>query len=150
MRVLETHIDIDAGAEAVWAVLTDFAAFGEWNPFITSIDGPTTPGSRLEVTIHPPDGKPITLRPTVEVSEPNRRFAWLGHLGVRGVFDGAHEFILESNGHGGTSFTQRETFRGVLVPLVGSVLRKTQRGFDAMNVALKARAEVRQANVSAR
>ena len=138
MRVLETHIDIDASAEAIWDVLTDFPAFAEWNPFITSIDGSATPGTRLEVRLQPPDGKAMTFKPTVEASEPNRRFAWLGHLGVPHIFDGAHEFILEPNGHGGTSFTQRETFRGVLVPLVGSVrssCRYSAASWSARNAA---------------
>ena len=141
MRVLESHIDIDTTPEQTWAVLTDFPTFAEWNPFITSIEGSPTAGQRLEVTIHPPDGKAMTFKPTVRAGEPNRHLAWLGHLGVPRIFDGAHEFILESNARGGTSFTQRETFRGVLVPFGGKIFERTQRGFEQMNQALKERAE---------
>ena len=65
----------------------------------------------------------------------------LGHLGVPHVFDGAHEFVLEPDRHGGTSLTQRETFGGVLVPFTGRLLERTGRGFAAMNEALKARVE---------
>ena len=34
-KQLRTHIDIHASPERVWQVLTDFAAYPDWNPFIT-------------------------------------------------------------------------------------------------------------------
>ena len=40
-----------------------------------------------------------------------------------------------------TRYVQREEFHGVLVPFVGGMLRDTERGFEEMNAALKARAE---------
>jgi len=43
---------------------------------------------------------------------------------------------------GGCRFHQTERFSGVLVPLFGAgLLEATRRGFEAMNVVLKARAE---------
>lgn len=36
-----------------WAVLTDFAAYPEWKPFITSISGELEVGALLEITIKP-------------------------------------------------------------------------------------------------
>ena len=47
---------------------------------------------------------------------------------------------MEPGADGSTVFTQRETFRGALVPFVGGVLRKTEAGFEVMNVALKQQA----------
>jgi hypothetical protein len=143
MRVLERTIAIDATPDQVWDVLTDFAAYGEWNPFITSITGPADPGARLAVALTPPGGRTITMKPRVRAADRSRRFAWLGRLGVPWVFDGAHEFLLAPGADGTTVFTQRETFRGALVPFVGSVLRKTEAGFELMNTALKQRVEAR-------
>ena len=57
-----------------------------------------------------------------------------------GLFDGEHSFLLEEAA-GGTRFTQTETFRGMLVPVLGKGLAATQEGFQAMNEALKKRAE---------
>jgi hypothetical protein len=141
MRVLEKTIDIQGTPDKVWEVLTDFAEYDEWNPFITSIAGAAEPGARLAVALTPPGGRTIVMKPTVRAADRSRRFAWLGRLGVPWVFDGAHEFLMEPGADGSTVFTQRETFRGALVPFVRGVLRKTEAGFEMMNVALKQRVE---------
>jgi hypothetical protein len=39
MQELRREIEIDAPPERVWAVVTDFAAYPEWNPFIRRIRG---------------------------------------------------------------------------------------------------------------
>jgi len=57
------------------------------------------------------------------------------------VFDGEHRFTLDRAGEVHTGFVQSETFKGVLVPLLGRALGSTGRGFEQMNQALKARAE---------
>jgi hypothetical protein len=119
----------------------DFAAYPEWNPFMRRISGEPAVGSRLEVRIEPPDSRGMTFKPTVITAAPNRELAWLGRLGVRGVFDGQHHLELHPDEGGATRFVQREEFNGLLVPLLGGGLEKTRRGFEAMNEALKRRAE---------
>ena len=44
--VVGTTIEIDADPQAVWDVLIDFAAYGEWNPFMDSIAGTTQLGNK--------------------------------------------------------------------------------------------------------
>jgi hypothetical protein len=68
---------------------------------------------------------------------------WIGHLGVPGVFDGDHRFVVESAGDSRTRFTQSEQFTGFLVPVIAllGVFRKTHAGFEAMNRSLKKRVE---------
>jgi hypothetical protein len=143
MRQLETEVRIDATADEVWRVLADFDRYPEWNPFITSIAGPLVVGERLSVSLTPPGGRTIRMKPTVRAVEPGRRLAWLGHLGVPGIFDGEHELAMEpaAPGEHGCRFAQRETFRGALVPFVGRLLERTRTGFEAMNHALKERVE---------
>ena len=48
----------------------------------------------------------------------------------------AHKFELTSNGST-TTLTQSETFSGLLVPLVSSIVQDTERAFELMNNALK-------------
>src|SRR5690554_2844594 len=98
MKQIETEILIDAAPEAVWKVLTDFENHPLWNPFIQSIEGEKVVGKTLVVSIKPPDGNGMTFRPEVLVFEPYREFRWRGKLGIKGIFDGEHYFLLSRAG----------------------------------------------------
>jgi hypothetical protein len=140
MRKLETEIEIEASPSSVWAVLTDTATYPEWNPFVRSIEGRLGRGERIRVRLQTPSGRGMTLRPTVLVARADQELRWLGRLGLPRVFDGEHEFVLEALDDGSrTRLVQAETFRGVLVPLLGRVLADTENGFIAMNEALRDR-----------
>jgi hypothetical protein len=142
MNQLHTEIEIDAPAERVWGVLTDFASYPQWNPFIRSISGEPNIGGRLEVRLEPPESRGITLRPKVLSAEPNYQLRWLGHLLVPGLFDGEHSLTIEALEENRVRFVQSEAFRGLLVPLFArSLNNNTRRGFEEMNRALKERAE---------
>jgi hypothetical protein len=142
MREIRTETLIDAPAERVWLVLTDFAVYPEWNPFIRRARGEAKVGSRLEVEIHPPDSRPMTFRPRVLVADPGRELRWLGNLWVQGLFDGEHAFTIETLDEARVRFVQDERFGGLLVPLLWKTMeRATRRGFEEMNRALKQRAE---------
>jgi hypothetical protein len=142
MKQLHTQIEIGASARRVWELLTDFASYPEWNPFIRSIRGRPVPGERLEARIEPPGGRGMNFKPKVLSAKPNRELRWLGHLLVPGLFDGEHSFTIEPLEEGRVRFVQREAFRGLLVPLFARSLEtNTHRGFEEMNRALKERAE---------
>ena len=142
MKTLHTQIDIDASAERVWDTLTSIADYPIWNSFMPHLAGTLAPGERLEVRLEPPGGAAMTFRPTVLAVEPARELRWLGHLLVPGLFDGVHQFEIHSLGPGRVRFVQQERFTGVLVPLFARNLdAHTLPGFNAMNAALKARAE---------
>jgi hypothetical protein len=138
---ISSQIEIDAPAETVWAILMDFPAYGEWNPFIRQISGPPEVGARLEARLQPPGGRAMTFKPTVLVADPNREFRWLGRLLVKGLFDGEHVFRIEPLGGDRVRFVQEESFAGILVPLLKGTLGQAEQGFHAMNAALKGRAE---------
>lgn len=138
---LHTEILIDAPPTTVWEILTDFAFYPDWNPFVTSAVGTLTVGERLVIRLAPPGGKPVTFKPMVTEVDAGRSFEWLGRLVLPGLFDGRHRFELLPNGDG-TRLLQTERFAGVLVPLMRRSLdTHTRAGFEAMNTALKARAE---------
>ena len=143
MKRIRTEIEIEASAERVWQVLTDLAAFPDWNPFIQRAKGEVEVGEQLEVFIQPPDGRAMTFKPKVVKAEPNRELRWRGRLWMPGLFDGEHAFIIEPLGPGRVRFEQGEAFGGILVPLLAfmGLFIKTERGFQEMNRALKARAE---------
>lgn len=142
MRTLVTEIEIDAPAGRVWQILTDFARYPEWNPFIPHAEGEVREGARLSVRIAPPGGTAMTFRPRLQRVVMERELRWLGRLLLPGIFDGAHVFEIEPLTDARVRFVQFEHFRGVLVPLFWRSLdTQTRAGFTAMNEALKARAE---------
>jgi hypothetical protein len=142
MKELRSEIEIQASAERVWQILTDFANFPKWNPFIRRASGEPGIGARLEVFLQPSGAKGMTFRPEVLTVEPNRELRWLGHLLVPGLFDGEHILTIEPLGVNHVRFIQREIFTGLLVPLFAPRLNtETLRGFEEMNHALKIRAE---------
>jgi hypothetical protein len=139
VKSIRTEITIRGTPEEVWSVLTDFRKYPYWNPFIREASGEVKAGARLKIRMHPPDGRPMTFRPTVREASPGRELRWLGHLGLPGLFDGEHVFHLEPSGAGQTRLRQDEEFRGMLVHLLpNSVFERTRRGFEEMNRALRA------------
>ena len=143
MKELRSEIEIGAPPEHVWRVLTDFAAYPEWNPFIRRVSGRPEVDERLVVRMRPSGTRGMTFRPTVMKVEPSRELRWLGHLLVPGIFDGEHIFEIEELERDRVRFVQREVFKGLLVPLLARSLdMDTQRGFEEMNRALRERIEV--------
>ena len=151
MKELRSEIEIEASAERVWRVLTDFDAYPEWNPFIRRVSGRPEVEERLVVRMRPSGTRGMTFRPTVMKVEPNRELRWLGHLLLPGIFDGQHIFEIEELERDRVRFVQREVFKGLLVPLLARSLdRDTQRGFEEMNRALRERIEVSGQNDAGR
>lgn len=138
---LVTEVKIDATPEVVWDVLTDLDSYEKWNPHIREGSGTPEVGRTLELLMDVSEERQVTMRPTVTAASPGRAFEWLGHLGVRGVFDGRHRFELEPL-NGGTRMIHSEEFTGILVPVLSRMLDdKTLEGFQAMNAAIKERVE---------
>jgi len=143
-KLLYTSIIINASPATVWKELTNFATYPQWNPFIMSITGEPAPGSTIHVTLQPPNGKPVLMKPTVLVFEQQKELRWIGSLGVPYIFDGEHVFRLEENTDGTTTLHHFERFRGILIPFLSTLIDKTTReGFSLMNAALKQHIEKR-------
>jgi hypothetical protein len=138
MRYVTASVSLDATPEHVWQILTDTDGHSAWNPFITKMAGTLAVGTKLDIRIVPPGGKAMAFYPTVTEVDAPHRLAWVGHLGIRGLFDGAHAFTLTPTPDGRTQLEQSETFTGVLVWISRGLLAKTRAGFEAMHEALSA------------
>lgn len=148
MKKIETQVRITARAEQVWAVLMDFEAYSEWNPFIISVSGEAVTGTRLKNEIRLNAKKTMAFMPEVLVVDELREFRWIGSVFVKGLFDGEHYFRLVPNNDGTTNLIHGELFTGLLAGLVMKMSGEdTRRGFLAMNDALKARVEAKGAEV---
>ena len=141
MRTIHTEIGIGAPASRVWDILVATDKWAEWNPFAKA-RGRFAVGERVTVTLTPRGKSAVTMRPTIVKLAPGRELRWLGSLGIRGLFDGEHGFRVVPEDVGRCRFEQFETFTGLLVaPILWMFGSATRQGFEAMNRALKARAE---------
>ncbi len=142
MTKISVETRIEAPAQVVWATLTDFASYPDWNPFLRKFVGDLAVGSKVEVVTQPDGSNPTTNHSTIVELDPGKSFGWVGHILVRGIFDVHHHFELRQDG-GATVLSQSESFEGLLVPVLKGTLAGVERGFRKMNELIKQRAEAR-------
>ena len=136
MKTVLIETLIAAPAELVWDVLTDFPRYGEWNPFITSMEGDLRVGAELRAVFELPGRNPRTFTPTVTMLEPGRHLGWLGRLWLPGLVDAEHSLEVVI-GESAPVFVHREDFRGLLIPARGApprhplCVRRHERGLGA-------------------
>lgn len=136
-KEIKTEIIINASPEKVWEVLTDFESYESWNPFVSKLVGEVKVGNTIEVSL-----PGMKFKPEVLAFVKNKEFRWLGHLLVKGLFDGEHCFEILDNNNGSVTFVHSEKFNGCLVFLFKNMLdTKTKSGFISMNKKLKERCE---------
>lgn len=141
MRRIEDEILIDSPIQVVWAVLTDFPAHPQWDPFLQFERASLRVGDRLRVRVSPPGSKARTFTPVVTRCDPPADYEWLGRVGMPGILDGRHRFRLSEVTADRTRVHQEEVFTGLLAPLFPGLLSRTEDGFRAMHAAMKDRAE---------
>ena len=140
MKEIKTEIIIQAPREKVWQTLLDFPAYGDWNPFIRSIEGKAAVGEKLTNTMM--NGKKeMVFKPVVTRCNPGQAFEWMGS-GMLGMFKGRHYFELEDVGEGKTKLRHGEQFSGLLSGIIMRMIGETTLdSFQKMNRALRDRVE---------
>jgi len=137
---LRSEVEIEAPPEHVYAVLTDFERFPEWNPFLTFASGSLVIGQKLSLELSLPEGKSYEVKPELTSIEPNRRLAWRVRYLAPALLE-LHQFFELSERSGHTRLMQGLDFSGFLLRFAGSSLTLAARGAIYMNRALKKRAE---------
>lgn len=142
MKEVRSEIEINSYPESVWKILTDFATYDQWNPFINKIIGLPTEGSKIDIYIETPSGKNRKYSPRITKVEEGRELRWFGKSSLPGFLNAEHIFTIEELHPESVRFIQREVFDGLLTRLFGKGLDKdVMQGFQDMNEALKKRAE---------
>jgi len=142
MKEVHTEIAIATDAERVWSVLANFAAYSDWNPFLRTVAASLQVGAPVAMTVTI-GRRTLNADATILRIAPRREIRWAGPIarwkGV--VFRGEHYFMIE-DAASGVRFVHGERFEGVAVPLMqGWIDRNLAPAYEAMNVALKRRAE---------
>jgi hypothetical protein len=139
MKIISAAIEIGASPMTVWAIITDLGRYPEWNPLFREASGEIAVGERITLrSVHPTNGRMMTVKPTIVVAEPGVELRW--SAGLPGIIGGEHSFALTPR-NGGTLLVQSESFRGLLAPFSRRTLANTSASFRELNEALKKRAE---------
>jgi demethylmenaquinone methyltransferase / 2-methoxy-6-polyprenyl-1,4-benzoquinol methylase len=136
-RRIEAQVEIEAPAERVWAVLTDFAAYPSWNPFMAEVRGEARVGATLRARLVAPRAPRLHVRLRVTKVEPSRELRWTGS---RALVRGERVIRITPTGHGRVLLAQHTDFAGAAVPLL-RFLDRYEPAMVAMNEAVKSRAE---------
>lgn len=142
--IVEASADIDAPPERVWEILLDLPRYPEWNPFTPRIDASLVPGEALVLHVAMRPGQPLRMqRQVCTTNDPAaRELGWSTTFGPGFVLRANRIQRLTELSGGRTRYWTRDTFAGLLVPLVMALYRSDiQRGFDRTARALKERAE---------
>jgi hypothetical protein len=141
-KEIRTEIEINASAEKVWQVLSDFESFPKWNPFVIKVLGKPKVGEILQIEVQLPESRLLKFTPTVLKAEPNRELRWLGTMPLN-AFRGEHFYQIEKLGDDKIRFIHGEHFSGWMVGLIWLMLgKKIEKGYGLMNEALKKQAEI--------
>jgi len=142
VKEVRSEIEINSYPESVWKILTDFATYDQWNPFINKINGLPREGDKIDIYIETPSGKKRKYSPKVTKVEEGRELRWFGKSLLSGFLNAEHIFTIEELQPQHVRFVQREVFEGLLAGLFGKGMDSDVRqGFEDMNTALKKYAE---------
>jgi hypothetical protein len=143
---VRTEIEIAAPVAEVWRVLLDFSSYPQWNPFLVEVRGEPRAGARFDITLSFPDShrEERTRRRLLKYA-PESELRWLGHWGMKGLFDIEH-FVRVEPRDLGTRLIQGADFSGILLKGMLEKVTHSTRGFVYMNQALKRRIETPASN----
>ena len=140
---IRAEITINAPVEYVWAAVTDFKSYHDWNSQLSYLGGTAAPHGKLHLRLAAEGASPYEFKPDVSHWVPNERFAWIAHTGFPRVFDGEHYFEMQALGPNQTLLINREAYRGILSMVFKQLpmMKTAPAGFQKMNEELKAYVE---------
>ncbi len=142
-KSIQTEIEINASAEKVWQILSDFENFQTWNPFVIKVLGKPKVDEILQIEVRLPESRLLKFTPKVLVAEPNKELSWAGNVPF-GAFRGEHFYKIETISDNKIRFIHGEHFSGWLVRLIWAIDgKKIEKGYLIMNEALKLKAETK-------
>lgn len=139
---VKTNIVIDSPPRIIWDILVELDRYHEWNPFISRAKGRIAPGAIFEVSPKTEGRRRHAFVPQVTAYQQGQGFTWTGAFFFPWLALGDHSFQLTQLPDGQVRLDHDERIYGIgawLVWVIGK--RQIKTGFEAMNTALKARAE---------
>lgn len=139
MELKETQ-HIHACVECVWDVLTDFAVYGDWNPFIRRCECDLQPGRAIVMQVVL-GRRVVKQKEWISAVEPYNYLAY-GIKPVLRLLRSHRSHTLEPLPDGTCRYTSHFQLSGLLSPIIEMLMGRAMReGFAGMSQALAARAE---------
>ena len=136
-RSFESSAEIAAPPEAVWAGLTDGAAWSSWDSGVDGVDGRIAAGETITVRSKAAPGRAFPVK--VTVFDAPRTLVLAGGMPL-GLFKGIRTYRLTPSGQG-TRFEMREEYSGPLLSLMWRSMPDLGPSFAQFASGLKARVE---------
>lgn len=140
-RAVEHRIGVQAPAEVVWEVVSDFEGWTQWNPLYRRAEGVMKVGSTLVLEQHLPGLPPSVIQPVVQDWVPYEQLHWRSSR-LGGFVTAIRYLEIESMGPANATFSNGELFMGLLLRFVGrDERRRLKTAFTQMGEAVRDRAE---------
>ena len=138
---LERRIGIQAPDDVVWEILSDIEGWSAWNPLYPRARGVIRIGDRWDLDLKL-DGQPVRrIQPVILDWAPYDHIHWRLDM-MRGWVRTIRFLEIEKMGEENVIFSNGEIFDGMLGGMVARRMRRPiLDGFEALNEALKVRAE---------
>ncbi|PXX64211.1 uncharacterized protein YndB with AHSA1/START domain [Nocardia tenerifensis] len=139
--VIDVTVDIDAPAELVWQVITDFDRYGEWNPFVSECRSSLVPGEPIDMLVHL-GSRPRRQREYIRSHTPGRELSYAMKPVPFGALHSLRSHTVTPLDDDRTRYESHFELDGWLHPLVVALLGKhLRRGFAGMTAGVEERAE---------
>ena len=136
-KVVTASATVEGTKQDVWATLTDFAAYEEWNPVVTHAAGEAREGDELRLDVIIPGHDPESLDAEVLIARPERKLRWQARLVLPGLRDWEYEFVLEPVDEGRVLVVQQVRIEGLLAPFAD--VAAAREGLELAAEALRRR-----------
>ncbi len=134
-RYYRDAVVVEAPRAAIWALLTEFDRYEEWNPYITEGRGSATPDSTLELGFRAGDSFERQSA-KVLIVRPMRKLEWETRTLVPGLLDREQIFrVLPMNRSDRWLVVQEVRLEGLLAPV--SDFDADRAGLVAMLAAIR-------------
>jgi hypothetical protein len=144
-REIATEIAIDGPPVQVWAVLTDTAAYPQWNPFIVALHGELIENSVIDFKFVFPPAPPLPAQARVLRVVVACELRWAGNFLADWLIRAEHYHVLDESIGGRTRLRHGETFSGLLAAPLWPLLRRFGRpAYLRFNEALRRRVEAQR------
>ena len=139
--VIDKTVEIRAPASVVWEVITDLAAYPQWNPFVVECHSTMKPGDAIDMRVQL-FAKPQKQREWMREHVPGRRLSYNMKPAPLGALASARSHEVKAIGGERTRYQSHFELRGWLLPMVRGIMgAKLETGFAGMTEGIRQRAE---------